>query len=589
MTPRNHRPRNSDRRRDSRDILTRILDMLLLVHHGEAGLKSRWDLARCKLGIISSNILANVLGLAAMRVILSGAGLRASDYGLGDPARSWALVLVPIPFLVGIVLTVWYERPVWKCTDSLFHQTPVPEEVWIKARRRALNEPFFVVLLDLGLWLGAGTTIAAVQWASGAPAGFVQIPFFAGLNAGLIISACAFFFTEHVVQFHLTPYIFPQGDLSRESHVGRIRIPTRLLALMLAINVVPFFSQILLLNMLMEANPGLVDLAQHLRPAMTVSAAVFIVVGFIVTIQAGINMSIPFHDILRVLRLVREGRYDQRVTVSSNDEIGYTAEAVNEMAQGLEDRERMSRSIDLAREVQQNLMPSRPPRAPGLDLAGRSIFCDRTGGDYFDYMELRGHDSPEVERIAVVIGDVSDHGLHAAMLMVSVRAYLRRHLYQSEDLSYIAGDVNRHLAGDVKDSGHFMTALLVILDPAGQKIRWIRAGHDPGMIYEPDRDRFEELGGAGAALGLDEKSFFPEYSRGVRPGQILVLATDGVWEARDPDGRPFGKDRLMAAVRENASSSAEEILEEVLVGLRDFCAGRHFEDDVSLVIIKITD
>ena len=259
------------------------------------------------------------------------------------------------------------------------------------------------------------------------------------------------------------------------------------------------------------------------------------------------------------------------------------------MARGLEERRRMSRSIDLAREVQQNLMPSRPPRVQGLDMAGRSIFCNRTGGDYFDYVELADPGQEGRGRLAVVVGDVSDHGLHAAMLMISARAYLRHHLCHSEDLSEIAFDVNHHLVEDIKDSGQFMTGVLVLLDPREKKINWVRAGHDPGILYDPVEDRFEELDGEGVAFGLQDDIIYPEYSRSLKCGQIILLATDGAWEARSPGGPPFGKERLTAVVRDKARSSAEEILSEILKTLECFTETTRFQDDVSLVVIKVLD
>ena len=276
--------------------------------------------------MIISNIIANILGLAAMIVIVSVAGFKPWNLGFKLFSVGWMSVLGAVPFAVGFLLTAWYERPIWQCTDALFHKTSIPEKIWTKARRRALNEPYFIVVMNTGLWLGAGAFISALQWLSGAPANYVQIPFFAGLSTGLIVSSYAFFLAEHVIQFHIVPYIFPQGDLAREARAIRTRIPTRLMILMLAVNLVPFLSQILLINMLVQLQPYLPDPINTFQTTLKASAAAFILLGFIVAFQLGMNMSIPFMDILKVLKAIREGRYDQRAAVSSNDEIGYTAE-----------------------------------------------------------------------------------------------------------------------------------------------------------------------------------------------------------------------------------------------------------------------
>ena len=91
----------------------------------------------------------------------------------------------------------------------------------------------------------------------------------------------------------------------------------------------------------------------------------------------------PFEEILSVLKKIRRGRLDSRVTVMANDEIGYTGDAINDMAAGLRERESMRQSLNLAKEVQLTLLPKSPPRIEGLDIAARIIYCDQTGGDYF--------------------------------------------------------------------------------------------------------------------------------------------------------------------------------------------------------------
>ena len=287
-----------------------------------------------------------------------------------------------------------------------------------------------------------------------------------------------------------------------------------------------------------------------------------------------------------VLDSIRRGRFKRRVQVTSNDEIGYTAEAINEMARGLEEREHMRRSLDLACEVQQNLLPTGPPEIIGLDIAGRSVFCDETGGDYYDYMKLGGKDS---QKVVLVIGDVSDHGLQSALLMISARAFLRHHVYHVHDLDEMITEVNGHMVHDVKDTGRFMTLFVAVIDASEKTIRWVRAGRDPGFLYDPARDCFEGLGGKGLPLGIQEDSEYQELSRGLVPGQVIVLATDGVWEARNREGEPFGKGRLMEAVRARADKSAEEIMEGIWEDLKEFSGSSEHQDDVTVIAAKLTD
>jgi len=135
-----------------------------------------------------------------------------------------------------------------------------------------------------------------------------------------------------------------------------------------------------------------------------VNVLIFIGVGICLTILVSRNLSIPFRDIIRTLGRIRNGRFDKRVQVFSNDEIGYTGDAINEMTKGLIERERLQLSLNLAKEVQQNLLPKNNLKINGFDIAGKSVYCDETGGDYYDFISI-GKNHKQMTGVA--IGDVS--------------------------------------------------------------------------------------------------------------------------------------------------------------------------------------
>ena len=155
-------------------------------------------------------------------------------------------------------------------------------------------------------------------------------------------------------------------------------------------------------------------------------------------------------------------------------------------------------ALNLAQEVQQNLLPQRSPRLESIDVIGRSLYCDETGGDYFDFLELSEN------RLGVVVGDVTGHGVAAALLMASVRGFLRARATLSQSPAEIITGVNRLTSVDTAETGQFMTLFYLVLDHQTNRITWVRAGHDPGLLYCPATDRFEELSGTGLALGVDE-------------------------------------------------------------------------------------
>jgi sigma-B regulation protein RsbU (phosphoserine phosphatase) len=236
-------------------------------------------------------------------------------------------------------------------------------------------------------------------------------------------------------------------------------------------------------------------------------------------------------------------------------------------------------------EVQQNLLPQETPQVAGLDIAGSSIYCDETGGDYYDY--LKSEDA-EPGKIGVVVGDVSDHGIPSALLMATVRARLRQRYFQSGGLDRIVVDVNRQLAADVQDSGRFVTLFMAEIDRQNGQLCWLNAGHEPAVIYDPNTDKISELGGGGSLpLGVIDRIEYDAKRQAISTGQILAIATDGLFEAQNQKGKMFGRQRFYDIIRQSASDSASRIMEAVLQAAEDFRQNLPPEDDLTLVIIKI--
>lgn len=278
---------------------------------------------------------------------------------------------------------------------------------------------------------------------------------------------------------------------------------------------------------------------------------------------------------------VANGEYEKPLPVKDRDEIGELIRSFNRMMAHLKERDRLKTSIDLAREVQQNLLPSKGLRRPGLEILGRSVYCDETGGDYYDIVRL-----PELgNRVAVAAGDVVGHGISAALLMTTVRALLRSRLAGPGDLAEVASDVNRHLCRDTEETGAFMSLFIMTADPERDEIRWVRAGHDPAWVYDPQTDSFELLAGEGMVLGVDPEapyteSRYPSWT----PGKRVILGSDGIWEAEGPEGERFGKERLESVIQNAPDKSPEALIQAVFSGLREFRGSVPQADDATLVV-----
>ena len=246
---------------------------------------------------------------------------------------------------------------------------------------------------------------------------------------------------------------------------------------------------------------------------------------------------------------------------------------------------RTRRWLNQAMEVQQSLLPNAGPVLEGLDIFGRSVFCDQTGGDYYDYFEK---DEPGGRIVNIVVGDVSDHGLPSALLMTSARAFFRERALQRECVSEIVAGVNRQLTHDTQTSGRFMTAFFAEIDPSACTLRWVRAGHEPAMLYDPAADAFADLAGAGGLpLGVFADARYEAEQRSLSPGQVIVIGTDGVWEARNTAGRMFGKSAMRQIVRDAAREPSEAIVAAVFESLMRFLAPGHLQDDATLVALKV--
>ena len=243
------------------------------------------------------------------------------------------------------------------------------------------------------------------------------------------------------------------------------------------------------------------------------------------------------------------------------------------------------KALALAGEVQKSLLPQDKPVVKGLDIAGKNVSCDEIGGDYFDFLWRR---DTKKGPFSIVVGDISGHGVDSALLMTTARAFLRMRASQPGTSSEIITAMNRHLTRDVLESGRFMTLFYLTIDPKEKRLDWVRAGHDPALLYDPERDSFDELKGNGVALGVNADFDYQENSMGgLANGLIIAVGTDGIWEAVNSEGEMFGKERFRNIIKQYAAAGSGEILNAVYTELNQFTRGRKSEDDITLVIIKV--
>ena len=297
------------------------------------------------------------------------------------------------------------------------------------------------------------------------------------------------------------------------------------------------------------------------------------------------SLSKNIHKLVECVREIGKGNFSTRIPDVGKDEIGELGAALNEMVPALEENVHLKSSLQLASEVQKNLLPKDTPQLDLYDIAGASYYCAETGGDYFDFISC----APEHESstIHMAVGDVVGHGVSAALLMATARAYLRSSAKTGCSLAKITSEANELLVYDTFGTGQFVTLFLASLNTMTGTFKWTRAGHDAAIMYRNSSESFEYIKGTGAtALGVVPNTSYAENSTTLESGDILLIATDGIWECMSPEGTMFGKQRIESIIYENRSLSSSELIKKLYSEVLEFSQQPSLEDDFTCILIK---
>ena len=245
---------------------------------------------------------------------------------------------------------------------------------------------------------------------------------------------------------------------------------------------------------------------------------------------------------------------------------------------------KVQRSLAQASMIQQNLAPKSNPQVEGFDIAGKSIWCDETSGDYYDFIQPAEW---EQEKIGIVVADVIGHGISSALLMTTARAFFRERILSPGSSTALVTDVNRRLVRDIEDLNLFITLFYSEIDIKERRFRWVHAGHEPAMLYDPLEDSFAALGGEGLPLGVMEDWVYEECQKQLHSGQILVIGTDGIKETHNKQNELFGAERFNRVIRDHAQKPAKYIIKKMFDTLERFRFPVERKDDETLVVIKV--
>ena len=279
-----------------------------------------------------------------------------------------------------------------------------------------------------------------------------------------------------------------------------------------------------------------------------------------------------------------EGKFSEPLRVSSKDEVGELLHSFNTMTCQLKRRLQLEKAMEIAKEVQMTFLPQADYADNGIKAGGISIYCDETGGDYFDFIESE----TQPGKLYVAVGDVVGHGIGAALLMATIRSLVRARVHKPGSAAERITDINRYLCRDTLQYGNFCSLFYLEIEPEGNMIHWIRAGHEPALLFTPADDSFQELMGGGLVLGLDSEMQYTATSLPLMLDRyLLVIGSDGVWEQENEQQEPFGKERIRDLIRKYQHLEPSQILQHITEAIHTFRGNSEQADDITLVIISL--
>ncbi len=315
--------------------------------------------------LIVGNIFANLLGWK-MAATLSEVMLPDYANALAPSLEITGRLITITAFTLIPAIMFWYELPFRRSLKKILTNKQVEPGALMKAGKRLLNEPYLVVAIDLFVWCSTALIFSAVIYLNQELRHLAPGAMLRGLVTGLITVSLAFFYLEHVLQHQLAPLLFPEGRLYDTPGTLRIKVGTRIAALILAASIVPLSAIHMTIH---GSQKGLqrgiepLQILERLQSVILVETIIFLIAAAGLAFLVSINITRPLKEIISVLRDVSKGILNRKVRVSSNDEIGYTGDIINEMTTGLREKEMIKEAFGkyVSKEVRDEVLSGRIP------------------------------------------------------------------------------------------------------------------------------------------------------------------------------------------------------------------------------------
>jgi sigma-B regulation protein RsbU (phosphoserine phosphatase) len=262
-----------------------------------------------------------------------------------------------------------------------------------------------------------------------------------------------------------------------------------------------------------------------------------------------------------------------------NQQLSEAYQALQEAQAQLIEQEKLQRELDIAHQIQKSILPQQVPQRKGFDFGALMMPAHAVGGDFYDFIQLKEN------RLGIVVGDVLDKGVPAALFMGLTYSLLRAEAQRSNSPAKVLQSVNHHLL-DMDVSQMFVTIFYGILDCDIGELHYARAGHPMPLVLDGSGRSAGREPSLGQLIGVLDKPVLDENRVKIPPGGAMLIVSDGLSEASSPQGEPFGDHRLEEALRQNLDASSQEICQRLWKIVTDYSASPEPQDDMTLLVIK---
>jgi len=328
---------------------------------------------------------------------------------------------------------------------------------------------------------------------------------------------------------------------------------------------------------------------QESLPSKVVLIA-FIVFSFLILTSFIVIVLKPLKTVLGQIQLALAGKSIKKIFTTRVDEVGIIAHFFNKVTEGftevasdIKDRKRMLDELTMAYELQKGIFPGEPPKVDGLEIVAKNLPASEIGGDSYDFIDSK-------ENLYIYVGDVTGHGVRAGLLMGMINAMINSFADFLPTARDIIVNVNKHIKKYSLPS-MFMTLVMLSFNKATKKMTYVGAGHEHLLIFRKATGQLEAIPSGGTALGMipDVSKLAKEIELPFEVGDVIVLYSDGITEAKSKSGELFGLERLKNSFREYVEQyNASGVNYHISKDLADFVGDESQLDDITLIVIQRT-